>query len=88
MSKNPDSRSGVVRLVPGAAGKPELAELDDYRRELLLRSLGLADEHADLMIIDTASGLARHTLELCRTAHALRYWKFVRALCAIAAEAA
>src|SRR5262249_50040217 len=28
-----------VRLVPGAAGKPELAELDDYRRELLLRSL-------------------------------------------------
>ena len=25
---------------------------------------------------------------LARTAHALRYWKFVRALCAIAAEAA
>ena len=35
-----------VTLVPGAAGVPELAELDDYRRELLLRSLGLADEAA------------------------------------------
>ena len=26
--------------------------------------------------------------EIAETAHALRYWKFVRALCAIAAEAA
>jgi len=60
-----------VRLVPGAAGRPELADLDDYRRELLLRSLGLADERADLMIVDTASGLSRQTLELCRAAHEL-----------------
>lgn len=60
-----------VTLVPGAAGAPELAELDDFRRELLLRSLSLADEHADLMIVDTASGMSRQTLELCRSAHDL-----------------
>ncbi len=60
-----------VTLVPGASGAPELAELDDYRRELLLRSLGLADESADLMIVDTPSGVSRQTLELCRSAHDL-----------------
>ncbi len=60
-----------VTLVPGAASSPELAELDDYRRELLLRSLGLADESADLMIVDTASVMSRQTLELCRSAHDL-----------------
>jgi flagellar biosynthesis protein FlhG len=60
-----------VTLVPAASGQPDLAELDDYRRELLLRSLPLADESADLMIIDTASGMSRQTLELCRSAHEL-----------------
>lgn len=60
-----------VTLVPGAAAAPELAELDDIRRELLLRSLGIADESADLMIVDTASGMSRQTLELCRSAHDL-----------------
>lgn len=60
-----------VTLVPAASGAPELAELDDYRRELLLRSLSFADSGADLMIVDTATGMSRHTLELCRSAHDL-----------------
>jgi flagellar biosynthesis protein FlhG len=60
-----------VTLVPAASAAPELAELDDYRRELLLRSLGLADESADLMIVDTPSAVNRQTLELCRSAHDL-----------------
>jgi flagellar biosynthesis protein FlhG len=60
-----------VTLVPAAAGQPDLAELDDFRREALLRSLSVADESADLMIIDTASGMSRQTLELCRSAHDL-----------------
>ncbi len=60
-----------VTLVPAASGAPELAELDDFRRELLLRSLSFADESADLMIIDTATGMSRQTLELCRSAHDL-----------------
>jgi flagellar biosynthesis protein FlhG len=62
--------SGVT-LVPAAAGQPDLAELDDYRRELLLRSLSIVDEDADLILVDTASGMNRQTLELCRTAHDL-----------------
>ena len=60
-----------VTLVPAASGQPELAELDDYRRELLLRSLSVVDDAADLMIVDTPSGMSRQTLELCRAAHDL-----------------
>ena len=60
-----------VTLVPAASGAPELNELDDFRRELLLRSLSFADMSADLMIVDTATAMNRHTLELCRSAHDL-----------------
>jgi len=58
-----------VRLVPAASGVPELADLDDYRRELLLRSLGTIDADADLLLIDTASGVSRQTTEFCRAGH-------------------
>jgi flagellar biosynthesis protein FlhG len=59
-----------VTLVPGVSNAAA-AELDDFRRELLLRSLGTADEGADLMIVDTGSNTDRDTLELCRAAHEL-----------------
>jgi flagellar biosynthesis protein FlhG len=58
-----------VRLVPAASGAPELADLDDYRRELLLRSLGTLDPGADVILIDTASGVSRQTTEFCHMAH-------------------
>jgi len=58
-----------VRLVPAASGAPELADLDDYRRELLVRSLGTLDSGADVVLIDTASGVSRQTTEFCRIAH-------------------
>jgi len=60
-----------VTLVPAAASAPELAELDDVRRELLIRSLAVADDAADLMLVDTGRGASRQTLELCRAAHEL-----------------
>jgi flagellar biosynthesis protein FlhG len=58
-----------VKLVPAASGVPELADLDDYRRELLLRGLGTVDADADFVIIDTASGVSKQTTEFCRAAH-------------------
>ncbi len=60
-----------LTLVPAASGRAELAELDDFRRETLLRSLSVVDESTDLLIVDTASGMSRQTLELCRAAHDL-----------------
>ena len=57
-----------VTLVPAASGVPELADLDDYRREALLRGLGQIDQDMDLMLIDTASGVSRATTSLCLAA--------------------
>jgi flagellar biosynthesis protein FlhG len=54
-----------VRLIPAASDVPELAELDDYRRECLLRGVGTLDGEADLVIMDTASGVTRDVLALC-----------------------
>jgi flagellar biosynthesis protein FlhG len=57
-----------VRLVPAASGVPELADLDDYRREVVLRGLGPLAASADLLIVDTASGVSRHVTDFCHVA--------------------
>ncbi len=46
-----------VTLVPAASGAPELAELDDFRREVVLRALGALAGDADLVLLDLASGV-------------------------------
>lgn len=58
-----------LRLIPAASGNPELADLDDFRREKLLRSLGTLDAAADIILIDTASGVSKQTTEFCRAGH-------------------
>jgi flagellar biosynthesis protein FlhG len=57
-----------VTLVPAASGVPELADLDDYRRETLLRGLSLLEAEIDLMLIDTASGVSRQSTSFCLAA--------------------
>jgi flagellar biosynthesis protein FlhG len=59
---------GKVRLIPAASDVPELAELDDYRRECLLRGVGTLSDQADLVLMDTASGVTRDVLALCLAA--------------------
>jgi flagellar biosynthesis protein FlhG len=57
-----------VRLVPAASGAPELADLDDFRSESLLRTIGLLAGDADLVIYDTASGVSRTATTFCLAA--------------------
>jgi flagellar biosynthesis protein FlhG len=57
-----------VKLIPASSGVSELAELDDYRRECLLRGLGQLDHDADLILIDTASGVSRQVTSFCQSA--------------------
>ncbi len=45
-----------VRLVPSGSSARELAELDDYRRECLLRGLGQLEGDCDLILLDVPSG--------------------------------
>jgi flagellar biosynthesis protein FlhG len=57
-----------VKLVPAASGVPELAELDDYRREFLIRALSQVEDEVDLVVIDTASGVSRQVTAFCMAA--------------------
>ncbi|HTO92580.1 MAG TPA: MinD/ParA family protein [Candidatus Sulfotelmatobacter sp.] len=57
-----------VRLVPAASGVPELADLDDYRLECLWRGMSQLEHEADVVLIDTASGVSRPVTWLCRAA--------------------
>jgi flagellar biosynthesis protein FlhG len=57
-----------VKLIPAASGVSEFAELDDYRRECLLRGLGNLDGDADLILIDNASGASRQVTSFCLAA--------------------
>ena len=57
-----------VKLVPASSGVPELAELDDYRRECLLRALGSLENDTDLVLLDLASGVSRAVTGFCHAA--------------------
>ncbi len=57
-----------VRLVPASSGDPDLADLDDYRFEFVMRALGELGADADLVILDTASGVSRAVTGFCLAA--------------------
>lgn len=57
-----------VRLVPAASGAPELADLDDVRREIVVRAISQLEADADLVLIDTSSGVGRSVTSLCLSA--------------------
>ena len=58
-----------VKLVPASSGVPDLAELDDYRREFLLRALSQLEGDVDLVLLDLASGVSNTVTSLCHAAH-------------------
>jgi flagellar biosynthesis protein FlhG len=57
-----------IRILPGGAGVEGLATLDDYRRESLLRALYGVARRDEVLLIDTGSGLHRHSLRLAQDA--------------------
>ncbi len=57
-----------VKLVPASSGVPELAELDDYRRECLLRALGSLEVDTDIVLLDLASGVSGGVTGICHAA--------------------
>ena len=57
-----------VTLVPASPGAPDRPVLDDYRREVLLRSIGLLEGDADLILIDTAGADSPEATAFCRPA--------------------
>ncbi len=57
-----------VRLLPAGSGVEELADLDDFRREALLRELSRVETGCDLILLDTGSGIGRSTIHFARAA--------------------
>jgi len=57
-----------IRIIPASSGIEEMANLDDYRREVLVRSLEIAASDRDVLLIDTGSGIHRQNLRLAQLA--------------------
>lgn len=57
-----------IRILPAASGVEEMAALDDYRREVLIRSLENLAADRDVLLIDTGSGIHRQNLRLAQMA--------------------
>jgi len=57
-----------IRVVPASSGVEELANLDEYRTECLIRSLTSVEEDIDLILIDAPSGIGTHAVALSQAA--------------------
>ena len=57
-----------IRVVPGASGLWELANLGETAREELIRSLQTLEQDAELLIIDTGAGISRNVVRAAAAA--------------------
>lgn len=57
-----------IRVVPASSGVEELANLDEYRTEVLLRSLSELEQETDIILIDAPSGIGQHATSLVQGA--------------------
>ncbi len=59
------------RVIPGASGVAALADLDPEGREALLAQLAPLTADRDFLLVDTAAGIGRNVVDLCRAADEL-----------------
>lgn len=57
-----------IRIIPASSGVEELANLDEYRTEVLLRSLAELEDETDIILIDSPSGIGHHATSLIQGA--------------------
>lgn len=57
-----------LRVIPGASGVEELADLDPAARERLVAEAGRLAAGAEFFLIDTAAGIGRNVVDLCAAA--------------------
>jgi flagellar biosynthesis protein FlhG len=55
-----------IQILPASSGVEEMANLDDYRREVLLRSLEAVTRDRDVLLVDTGSGIHAQTIRLAQ----------------------
>jgi flagellar biosynthesis protein FlhG len=52
---------GGIKVLPGASGLEDMANIEPLRLEMLRRKLALLDQQYDFMIVDTGAGIGRTT---------------------------
>ena len=57
-----------VKLICGANGLAELADLGEFQRQRLIQELTTVEHQADMIIIDTGAGISRNVLGFCEAA--------------------
>lgn len=57
-----------IRVIPAASGVEELANLDEYRTEVLLRKMAELEHEVDIILIDSPSGIGHHATSLVQGA--------------------
>ncbi len=62
---------GGFRLVPGASGVASVANLGPEGRRRLIAQLASLERHTDVLVIDTAAGIASNSIAFAAAAHAV-----------------
>ncbi len=57
-----------LRIIPGASGVGEMADLDPAQRARLVHEAGRLAEGTEFFLIDTAAGIGRNVVDLCAAA--------------------
>jgi len=57
-----------IKVLPASNGVEELANLDDFRREKLVRSIRELDQELDFVLVDTGAGIGRNVTSLALAA--------------------
>jgi flagellar biosynthesis protein FlhG len=57
-----------IHVLPASSGVEELANLDEFRTECLIRSLGELEEDVDLILIDSPSGIGKNAISMVQAA--------------------
>lgn len=56
---------GGLRVLPGAAGVSQVADLSDTEQRILLDALEQLVETTELIVLDTGAGISRRVIEFC-----------------------
>ena len=57
-----------IHVLPASSGVEELANLDEFRTECLIRSLGELEDDVDLILIDSPSGIGKNAISMVQVA--------------------
>lgn len=62
---------GGIKVIPGASGKRDMAEMNMFEMTRIVQALGRLDPLPDFMLIDTGAGIGKHVTTLARLADSI-----------------